>query len=83
MRADEAVDITAEELKRRGACTDFATQWRVSAMEKQAAGFSPLALSRSAAAADGCRFSDEEFVLLLALWLGGAGPACGPGVPGK
>ena len=72
MRVDEMVDDMAEALQERGGAeaSDTANRWRVGAMEKQAARFSPLEMSRSAVSPDGCRWTDEEFEALIALWMG-------------
>jgi hypothetical protein len=82
MRADEAVDITAEELKRRGACADFATNWRLRH------GKAGLRLQPVSAVTVGslCRrvpFQRRGVRACLGAVVWRAGPAGGPGGPGE
>ena len=72
MRVAELVEETAKELQERGGAEqgDTVNMWCVSAMEKAAAGCSPLGIPRAGSAPEGYRFPDKEFEVLMAMWMG-------------
>jgi hypothetical protein len=72
MSVAELVDDMAKELQERGGAEAGETVklWRVSAMEKAVAGCSPLGIPRAGLAPEGYRFSDKEFEVLMAMWMG-------------
>ena len=72
MRVAELVDEMAKELQERGGAEagETVNLWRVSAMEKAVAGCSPLGIPRAGIAPEGHRFSDKEFEVLMAMWMG-------------
>ena len=65
-------DEMAKELQERGGAEagETVNLWRVSAMEKAVAGCSPLGIPRAGIATEGYRFSDKEFEVLMAMWMG-------------
>jgi hypothetical protein len=82
MRVAELVEETAKELQERGGAEqgDTVNMWCVSAMEKAAAGCSPLGIPRAGSAPEGYRFLDKEFEVLMAMWMGLIAGGCSAGV---
>ena len=70
MRVAELVEETAKELQERGGAEqgDTVNMWCVSAMEKAAAGCSPLGIPRAGSAPEGYRCADKEFEVLICGW---------------